>query len=848
MPRAAKSIEELFPIIGYAKAGNLKAVQEWIDAGNPLNLPTGKKTRRRSPLQIAIERGFYTLAEMLLDGGADPKADRALAMAVECKRADIAEMLLNRGVPLGDVSFTDVCYTHDLDLIRLFLARGADPVRHEPFYHALIGGLFPLLGFFKDLLAGNPLLQPQADAVLAYYAAQKNPRGVGLMMWAGADPKATIAIECDYQSQTPLEVAAGSGSIPVLKAMRPERFPEILPMLVQASAYQQTAAMREYLTAIGAPINDCDDGSSSGLSAALHRIEWDTNSRFGSFAVASRVSDHIRTIDELLAKGAKFPAMEANYLRRLIWSMRCEELLRLIKVLHTRSAFPTEVLRATISTPKMRTILGAKWAAADALLNPPKSDPQTVHVGGAPKVKPPPTAEEMQEKAERWIKNMVRNGAPTNFLKTRFTHYWTEGEVRRRLKMTPDDNRHAATVMREVLKRIARRTRSADIVLEPRASGSFPQVEIRLHANATWPDVVHEVCELEDELPMPLTEAAAHLLEKLQTGPIPWISREKLAKQLRQPTYCRFELALCREIEAKRGVTIEVEERHGSGPGHPEEIKLMIVESEPIDPRSMKTVVNWTWAGPLTIKSRATVDRFRQSLIDRVVEAHPAANEPYCLFRVHTKEGLAKVLPRVNYDCYRLGDELAAMFQAARLPSALQLSCDLTDHAMEWWVELRPSVDWATALHAIDEERSRPTYEQRFGLGYDAARLLEWIESRRSDEMLGNWTPVVEPRIESEIGFTHEWPEDNIAAFIQMLVDEINAKTDYNLSLQPWNEQGRVHTRIKVVRQEATPPPDLKAALSKIGASHGLNLPQETLQQIEAIMRRASEEASGEMT
>lgn len=67
MNRTARSVEELFPIVAFARAGDLKSVKARIDAGSPLNLPTGKKTRRQSPLQIAIQSGFLTLTEMLLD-------------------------------------------------------------------------------------------------------------------------------------------------------------------------------------------------------------------------------------------------------------------------------------------------------------------------------------------------------------------------------------------------------------------------------------------------------------------------------------------------------------------------------------------------------------------------------------------------------------------------------------------------------------------------------------------------------------------------------------------------------------------------------------------------------------
>jgi hypothetical protein len=81
MSPAARSVEELFPLIEFCKNGDLKAVSDWIAKGNPLDLPPGKKTRRASPLQIAIEKGFLTLTEVLLNGGADPMANNGTASA-----------------------------------------------------------------------------------------------------------------------------------------------------------------------------------------------------------------------------------------------------------------------------------------------------------------------------------------------------------------------------------------------------------------------------------------------------------------------------------------------------------------------------------------------------------------------------------------------------------------------------------------------------------------------------------------------------------------------------------------------------------------------------------------------
>ena len=115
------------------------------------------------------------------------------------------------------------------EMVRLFLDRGADPIADSPFALALFCVLQPLLGLFKELLANDPRLQPQADSALVHYAEARNPRGVALMIWAGARPDASYPDEDGNDSESALEVAARAGDIPTLKQMKPEKYPALLP-------------------------------------------------------------------------------------------------------------------------------------------------------------------------------------------------------------------------------------------------------------------------------------------------------------------------------------------------------------------------------------------------------------------------------------------------------------------------------------------------------------------------------------------------------------------------------------------------------------------------------------------
>jgi hypothetical protein len=73
MCRTARFVLELFPVITYPWAGALKWVKTWIDSGWPLKMPAGKKTKRKSLPQVAIDRGFLTPTEILLDREATPR-------------------------------------------------------------------------------------------------------------------------------------------------------------------------------------------------------------------------------------------------------------------------------------------------------------------------------------------------------------------------------------------------------------------------------------------------------------------------------------------------------------------------------------------------------------------------------------------------------------------------------------------------------------------------------------------------------------------------------------------------------------------------------------------------------
>ena len=63
------------PLLTLCTSGKLYEVETWIAEGRPLQFPPPedrKLQRRSTALQIAVERGFHSLAALLLANGYDP--------------------------------------------------------------------------------------------------------------------------------------------------------------------------------------------------------------------------------------------------------------------------------------------------------------------------------------------------------------------------------------------------------------------------------------------------------------------------------------------------------------------------------------------------------------------------------------------------------------------------------------------------------------------------------------------------------------------------------------------------------------------------------------------------------
>ena len=150
--KLAETFDEIKPLVELCKAGKLFDVQNWIKEGKPLNPPPEEKgNRRKNPLEIAIDLGFHSLVQVLLEGGAAKDEPRycALEHALSKRRLDFVKLLVRYGADIHSVDMTWVFDTWDPKTMRYFIENGADVETGYPLAWAFIGRIRTALGIYK---------------------------------------------------------------------------------------------------------------------------------------------------------------------------------------------------------------------------------------------------------------------------------------------------------------------------------------------------------------------------------------------------------------------------------------------------------------------------------------------------------------------------------------------------------------------------------------------------------------------------------------------------------------------------------------------------------------------------
>lgn len=203
----ADTFEEIDPLTLMVQEGRLFDVQKWIAEGKPVNPPNPipKKQRKPGPLEVAIDCGFHSMVQILVEAGAnmtEPGPNNwtrfcSLADAVNMKRMDLVELLIRNGADIHYIEMMDVYETWDPAIMRYFIDRGVNPTKGNALAIALSWRIRTALGICKQYKKKFPEIQEQMDIALRYHTYKENKKWISLMLWAGADPYSVGVREAD---------------------------------------------------------------------------------------------------------------------------------------------------------------------------------------------------------------------------------------------------------------------------------------------------------------------------------------------------------------------------------------------------------------------------------------------------------------------------------------------------------------------------------------------------------------------------------------------------------------------------------------------------------------------------
>jgi hypothetical protein len=390
----ASEAEDLTPLVALCKQGKLFDVQEWVRQGRPIAPPEGLggKGSRTIPLRIAIDCGFHSLVQVLLEGGAPvrERGYRALDHAVSLRRPDLAELLFKHGALVEDVAMRSVLETWDPEMIALFRARGASLEKNRPVAWALIAKLRPVLGLLKREGGTNPDLLVQAAIALRYHANEGNTKWVSLLLWAGADAcergiyrleQLEGDVDADEDAPSAIELAVMSDKIEVLKVPRmlaacgSPRQPT--GPLIEAAAFNAGPELLALLFQQGHRPDAIPDQGTRAITVALHSMTYEFPTFYASHDArhpvaidSSRSRSRMKVVHMLLANGAKWRPQPRDIadVRRSLLRMAPDYLLEFAWLLQTYRAARRTDVAALFKTPSIRRALGTKTTVAEQLV------------------------------------------------------------------------------------------------------------------------------------------------------------------------------------------------------------------------------------------------------------------------------------------------------------------------------------------------------------------------------------------------------------------------------------------------------------------------------------------------
>jgi hypothetical protein len=335
-----------------------------------------------------------------------------------------------------------------------------------------------------------------------------------------------------------------------------------------------------------------------------------------------------------------------------------------------------------------------------------------------------------------------------------------------------------------------------------------------------WGDVIVDAWTgVENVHPWLLTDNALKILKWIQspknTGG--FVSEKLIGSQaclLGAGSYSRIE-CYGREISVKTPHRVKIEKTWER------QAKYKISLADKKEDKGRYAHDNPVFAYRLSKRDPDASSTYTRMIEDLVLEGDFPDDVTCCiLFEIHSRAELVRALPAMAADESLTPYKLEKFLEDVRLPRGLRPAATLDDEAGVGWLlgaALEEGWTWELAMESIHETRDRKDPAKTYGLSADAAKLLNWIWDLHDSEIQMGMTPCVESASRDQIGIKDLQYNQNSETTLQLLIDEINEKTSYQLRLMPWSHYSSKEHRVLIRRKD-----DLDAQITRMIQIRGL--------------------------
>jgi len=445
--------------------------------------------------------------------------------------------------------------------------------------------------------------------------------------------------------------------------------------------------------------------------------------------------------------------------------------------------------KAASSTP---AITSGENIQANQPSQPTEPDPKEIKKSNA---------EDLLIVAERAVLDMLRQAPKIDFWKDSISEVanlyglsrwigqkkeaqFTEGQILRAIKHVPKDFQSFRVHVKETPDKY-------------RPSVTNISIEIILRDGCEWKDAWEEAWSFH-EMPNPhcLTDNALRLLKWAQgpknTGTL--IDWKKVGAQagLRK-NYYHINDHLT-EIRLKADPNIQWE--NGPNGGWHGQLRIWF------EPSGSQFYHYGPLNPPLGFKvfepEHAELERFKNWLYEEILKpGFPSAKQSVGIFDICDRKTLSKSFGKrpPHYERHWSPSEF---FELLRLVDGIEIRYNFADGFGPWLVvcQLEEGITWGDVKARLIARAQEIPLEKRYNLSADARALLQWILELRKDEFLLQMTPAVEEHLDTEIGIQAQRDEENTKAYLELLVEEINQRTEFRLRTIAWHKYGGSATRI----------------------------------------------------